>query len=127
MIKNNNTISIVVPVYNEETNLRISVESIIKKTKDIFKDYEVFIIVSPSKDNTMGVANELKKNNKKIQVIKLEENKGFGYCYILGIKLAKREYVMLWPSDNEIEEVTADYIFNEIGKADMIITYQANN
>lgn len=122
----NSTISIIVPVYNEEKNLKISVELIIKKIKDIFKDYEILIIISPSKDNTAEIAKELARKNKKIRVIELKENKGLGYCYILGIKIAKMEYMMLWPSDNEIKKITADYIFREIGKADMIITYPVN-
>lgn len=120
------SISIVIPAYNEEKNLKDAVESALKALSGLFNDYEILIFDDCSKDRTGEIADSLRKKNKKIRVIHNNPNKGFGYNYIKGIELAKKEYYTLFPGDNENDWHSFRETLKQIGKADIIETYTIN-
>ena len=53
-------------VYNGETYLRESVESILKQT---FKDFEFIIINDGSTDNSLSILEEYAKKDERIKII----------------------------------------------------------
>jgi len=66
------TISVVIPAYNEATQIRKVIETM--------PDYvdKVFIVDDASKDKTVEVVKKYQKKNKKIQLIEHEVNQGVG-------------------------------------------------
>ncbi|MDA9650330.1 glycosyltransferase family 2 protein [Candidatus Pelagibacter sp.] len=61
----NNKLSIVVPVYNEENNIKIFLERLKSTLNRINIDYEIIFALDPSSDNTEKIIlDEIKKNNK---------------------------------------------------------------
>jgi polyisoprenyl-phosphate glycosyltransferase len=61
----NNKISIVVPVYNEENNIKIFLERLMSTLNRINIDYEIIFVLDPSSDNTEKIIlDEIRKNNK---------------------------------------------------------------
>lgn len=71
-------IAVVIPCYNEEK----LIGKTIKELPDIV-DY-IIPVDDNSTDNTLRKLNELKKDNKKIQVVALEKNQGVGGALIAG-------------------------------------------
>lgn len=71
-------ISVVIPTYNEEGNIRLLVNMVVEviEKKMTSYDYEVLIIDNDSKDNTRKILREMAKNNKKIKVILNAKNFG---------------------------------------------------
>ena len=58
-------LSVVVPVYNEEKNIRIFTERMVKTINEITNNYEIIFALDPSTDNTENkILEEIKKNNK---------------------------------------------------------------
>jgi len=87
-------VSVTIPTYNSEKTLEIALKSIKKQT---YKNIEIIIIDSHSKDKTLVVA---KKYGAKIVVCKgklLEAR-------IKGTKVSKGKYVLLLDSDQILEE-----------------------
>ena len=120
------TISVIVPALNEEPHLGATIENIYEALGDRFRDYEIIIFNDASTDGTGEVAEELKKKDPRIRVIHNERNMGFGYNYMEGVRLARMEYVIMVPGDNEIPAKAVKTILDQVGRADIIIPYTAN-
>jgi glycosyltransferase involved in cell wall biosynthesis len=120
------TISVIVPAYNEEGNLRNTVEGIEQILNGYFSEYEILIFNDCSTDHTGEIANALAERNPKIRVIHNSQNMGFGYNYVKGVEVAQKNYIMLIPGDNEISEESIGGICDRIGDADIIIPYTVN-
>ena len=65
MKKKNNSLSIIIPVLNEEKNLEILTKKIYQNTKNLKK--EIIIVDDNSKDNSMLILKKLKKKYKNFQ------------------------------------------------------------
>ncbi len=126
MSESGNTISVIVPALNEEPHLRATIENIYKALGTRFSDYEIIIFNDASTDGTGRIAEELKKKDPHIKVIHNERNMGFGYNYVEGVRLARMEYVIMVPGDNEIPADAIKTILEQVGRADIIIPYTAN-
>src|SRR3989344_7951124 len=87
-------LSITVPALNEEGNIANSVKEIQEGVKGKVKDYEIMIFDDGSTDKTGKIADKLAKKSPKIKIIHNRSNKGVGYCYREGLRLAKFEYYM---------------------------------
>lgn len=119
-------LSIMVPAYNEEGNLEGAIEEIMAGANDNLDNFEIFIIDDHSKDKTPKIADSLAKKNKKIKVIHHLQNQGLGYSYREGLRLAKFEYYMYIPGDNEFPTKAFVAMLRKIGSADIIIPYVDN-
>ena len=80
----NNIIAVIVPAYNEELLLPITINSM--------PDYvdHIIIINDCSDDRTKEIMNEFVKNNPKIITIHHNENKGLGQSLIDGYLESKK-------------------------------------
>ncbi len=120
------SLSIIVPAYNEQENLRPACETILRIAPEFFTDYEVIVIDDVSKDNTGQVAQQLEKENGHVRVFRNAKNMGLGYNYHVGAQMARCQYVMLVPGDNEVTAESLCAVFREAGKADILVAHIAN-
>lgn len=65
-------VSVVIPTYNQENNLRRAVESVLRQT---YTDYELIIVDDGSTDNTPKVIDEYAKKDNRIKSI-TQDNSG---------------------------------------------------
>ena len=94
------SLSIIFPLYNEESRLKNSLKKInflISKIKHI--NYEILLINDGSRDNSDSlITNYLKslnsKQKKKFTYIKYKNNKGKGFACKVGVKAAKKNWIM---------------------------------
>src|SRR3989338_3075444 len=85
-------ISVVIPAKNEQENLPIVLDKILKLG---LEDYEIVIVVDESSDKTNHVADSYAKKYKSIRVIKRKSKiKGFGAAIKEGTKSAKGDYIV---------------------------------
>ena len=101
--KNMPIISIVLPVFNGETYLSESIESIISQS---FNDWELIIVDDCSTDSTPQIISRYKAADKRIRFIRNEENKRLPESLNIGFRNAYGEYYT-WTSDDNIFEVEA--------------------
>ena len=88
-MRNINELSIVIPCYNEEDNIKTS-----KFLKKILKElnYEVIFVDNGSTDLTFKILEDEIKDYKNFKIIKLKQNQGYGGGIIAGIQEAKEIY-----------------------------------
>ena len=69
-------ISVVVPVYNEESNLRPLCSELVRALDPICSDYELIYVDDGSTDGSSVVLDELQGENEKVRVLSLRTNMG---------------------------------------------------
>jgi glycosyltransferase involved in cell wall biosynthesis len=120
------SLSVIIPAYNEEGNIAAAVGEVVRAVNNKLDDYEIIIINDHSNDRTGSIAEELSRGNSHIKVVHNARNMGLGYNYKKGVELAEKEYVVMFPGDNEVLGKSIENMSNLIGKADIIIPYTAN-
>lgn len=118
-------LSIFLPAYNEEKNLKGTVENVVNTASKIADKWELIIVNDGSKDETGKIAEILSINDKRIRVISHETNKGYGASLQTGFYNSKYSWISFIDSDGQFD-------FGEIGKflqkqketnADLVIGY----
>lgn len=110
MTMNNTYLSVIIPAYNEEENLKKGVLDQLNQYLTL-QDYswEVLIIDDASTDSTAKLAGEYSKKHSKYKVFK-EVHRGKGGNIIAGMKRAKGEIVLFTDMDqatpiNQIKKI----------------------
>jgi hypothetical protein len=70
--------------------------------KNIPEDYSIIVIDNNSPD---GSADMAKKNPGRLEVMRLNENKGFPYAANIGIKKSLSEFYLILNSDTEVKQI----------------------
>lgn len=88
-------VSIIVPVYNLENRIEITLNSILSQS---FSDYEIIVINDFSSDRSAEVIKKFFLRNPTISHKLLEHdlNKGVSAARNSGIKAASGEYIIFW-------------------------------
>lgn len=120
------SITILVPAYNEEKGLSGAVTSTDEIAKGMFRDYEIIIFDDCSEDKTGDIADELAKKLPKVRVVHNKKNRGLGYNYRKAIELATKQYFTMVTGENEILPDSFKKLLISTGKADIIIPYNIN-
>ena len=104
----NPELSILIPVRDEEENVKIISNKIEKEITN--PNYELLFVNDFSEDDTIKVIEEIKVKNKKIRYVN-NENKGLGGAISLGIKESKGKYVCIMMSDSSdtVEDLNRYY------------------
>lgn len=117
------SISILIPVYNEEENLRGTFKNLINAIKIIdLKDYEIIFINDCSTDGSDKVLKEIQENNENIIFINNKTNIGQGQAIKEGINLSKKEYIWWIPGDDNLESEEIVKMLRGYRNFDFILT-----
>ncbi len=98
-VSNSKRISIIVPVYNLETYIKRTLESIIKQT---YSNIEILVIDDGSTDQSWGVIQDIAKKDNRIIAIH-QENGGVTSARLNGVKNSSGEWIGFVDGDDEIE------------------------
>jgi len=106
------TLSIIIPVYNEEN----SVLTILAKLNELKKLYKIEIIVV--NDGSTDKSKKIIENNSKLydKSIHLSKNNGKGRAVIEGLKECKFEYVLVQDADLEYDPTDIMQFIDQLNK-----------
>jgi polyisoprenyl-phosphate glycosyltransferase len=107
------TISVVVPLYNEESNVAPLVERIVKILASIpdRPEYEVVLVNDGSSDGTLAAIRNEMRARSHIVLINLSRNFGHQLAATAGIELASGEAVVLMDGDlQDPPELIASFV-----------------
>lgn len=91
----NPRISVVLPVYNAEKFISKSLSSILEQT---YKNFELLVINDGSVDKTEQIVKNVK--DKRIKIVKNEQNLGVTKSLNIGLKMSKGEYIARCDGDD---------------------------
>ena len=96
-------ISVIVPVYNVQDELKRCIDSILKQT---YTNFELLLINDGSTDNSLAICNQVANVDKRIKVYS-KQNGGLSDARNFGLQYASGEYVAFIDGDDYVE---VDYL-----------------
>jgi len=94
-----NKISLIIPVYNEEKRIKLTLSNCVSYFKNKKIDYEIIIVDDGSIDKTRLIVKDFSNKNKSIKLTKKRRNKGKGYSVKEGMLLASKDYLLFSDAD----------------------------
>lgn len=127
-MKNNKTISVVIPIYNEEKNIPLISEAIRKEFQKINYNYELILVNDGSKDKSEEVLNKIKNNNQNIKVINLSRNFGKEIAITAGLNSVSGNACIMVDADMQHPPELIHEFINKWEKgADVVIGVREEN
>ena len=93
------TISIVIPCFNEQEALPVFYKTITPILENFETNYELVFVDDGSKDNTSSIMKNLAKENKNVKYVIFSRNFGKEAAMFAGLEAAKGDYVAVMDVD----------------------------
>lgn len=107
---NNSTVSVIVPVYNNEKFVSECIESILQQT---YKNIEIILVDDGSSDGSGAICDEYAKKDSRIKVFH-QENGGVCKARNKGLEIVNGDYFCFVDSDDFIKENALEILMNDM-------------
>jgi len=122
---NQESISIIIPAYNEEQSLEQAVLFTWNSFHTLGLDFEIIIVDDKSTDNTAGIADAIAANHENILAVHHAVNKGIGGAFRSGIDRATKEFVIFVPVDNPLGTEDIEAYLKHMKSSDIVVGSRA--
>ena len=119
-------LSLFFPAYNEEGNIKNTVEKAIPVLKNVASKYELLIVDDGSKDKTGEIADKLAEEYSFIRVVHRHPNQGYGAALKSGFYNSKQEWIVFTDSDGQFDFSEVTRLIEKSGEADIVAGYRIN-
>ncbi len=106
MMKSRPTISVVVPIYNEEDCISLLYEKICGTLDTLGEPFEMIFVDDGSQDGTFDLLKELHRRDSRVRVIRFRKNYGQTAAMTAGFDHAKGEFIV--SMDGDLQNDPAD-------------------
>lgn len=120
------SISLVVPVYNEEENIKKVVQDGLSVLSQLTRDFEIIIVESGSTDNTAAVVDRLANEDERVRAIHQGAKLGLGSALKEGFGAAQYEYIFYMDGDNPFQMSEFIRGFPLLQQADVVCGCRVN-
>lgn len=110
-------VSIIVPIYNQQNNLRRSLDCILSQE---YKNIEIILVNDGSTDLSLDICNEYRRKDSRVHVIS-KENQGVSSARNAGIEVAKGNYITFIDADDIVCPFYISYLYEGIKKTSVEI------
>jgi glycosyltransferase involved in cell wall biosynthesis len=97
------SLSVFLPLYNEDQNLQPMVTSFMEVLPKLAQDFEIILVNDGSRDQTGPVADALAKTNPHLRVIHHPKNLGYGASLRSGFAAAKYTWTFFTDGDGQFD------------------------
>lgn len=109
--KEQNVVSIVLPVYNEASKVIAAFALLYKELKKLRVPFELIFVNDGSTDNTLEALQVIKRKYRHIvRLVSLRKNKGKGFALKVGSLLAKGNIIIFFDADLDISISQVKYL-----------------
>jgi glycosyltransferase involved in cell wall biosynthesis len=120
-------LSVVVPVYNEETNVEPLIGEINGVLRHLGKSYEVVVVDDGSEDQTFAVLSKLHREQPTMKVVRLKRNFGQTAALAAGLAYARGEIVVLMDGDGQNDPADIPALLAKLAEGnDMVAGWRFN-
>src|SRR3989338_1564119 len=119
-MENKIDLSIVVPIYNEEKNLRPLYWALKESLEPLNKSYEIILIDDGSTDASGHILNELKEKDTKVVAVTLRKNFGQTAALSAGFDQARGKAVVTLDSDLQNDPKDIPLLLEKLNDYDLV-------
>ena len=120
------TVSIIIPVYNEETSIPSILTHLKRTLSETLLNYELILINDGSTDKTEPVLLEEQKLDKRVKVLSYRQNKGKGHAVRMGVLNSRGDVVCFLDGDLDISPSEIKNYIKELEGCDLVIASKAH-
>lgn len=94
-----NSLSVVVPIYNDQEVIAELLRRVTAVVETLVKDYEIILVDDGSRDNSWTVMQEERQQRAHLRIARLSRNFGQQNAIAAGLSLTTKELIVLMDSD----------------------------
>ena len=106
-------ISVIIPVFNNDSYLDTCITSVLKQT---YQNFEIICINDNSTDRSSEILKKYAEKDKRIKILNNTKNMGPGHSRNKGIDNAKGKYIFFLDSDDWIDKTALKLLYNQCEK-----------
>jgi dolichol-phosphate mannosyltransferase len=119
------SLSIVLPAYNEEANIRRAVEQAVETGSRLTDDYEVIVVDDGSSDGTGAAVQALIEHNPlHVRLLTHRPNLGYGAALRTGFEHSRYDLVFFTDSDNQFDISELEYFIPMMSDYEMVTGFR---
>ncbi len=120
------SISVVLPAFNEEENLSVTVADAVAHLSRLTNTYEIIIVNDGSSDTTAAVAQLLSRENPRVRLVSHSSNRGYGAAVRSGFAAACHDLVFLTDADGQFSFKSLSEFLKNIEGLDAVIGWRVD-
>ncbi len=112
-------LSVIIPIYNAELYLDISLESILKQS---FSNFELICVNDGSKDKSLDILKKFSQQDSRLKIIN-QKNSGAAVARNKGLSIANGETIIILDADDIFKQNFFEIMYNQLikSKAEIVI------
>jgi glycosyltransferase involved in cell wall biosynthesis len=114
------TLSIVIPLYNEEENVHILYEKLKGTLDPLKRDYEILFVDDGSTDRTLSILEEIQAKDKSVLVLSLRRNFGQTAAFAAGFDFARGDVIVTMDGDLQNDPADIPKLLELIKEHDLV-------
>jgi glycosyltransferase involved in cell wall biosynthesis len=114
------TLSVVIPVYNEQENIRLLYEKLKESLDPLNKEYEILFIDDGSTDRTLSILEEIQTKDNKLVVLSLRRNFGQTAAFAAGFDFSRGDVVVTMDGDLQNDPADISKLLDLIKENDLV-------
>jgi len=114
------TLSVVIPVYNEEENVRLLHESLRNALDPLNQEYELLFVDDGSTDSTLPILEEIQSQDNKVVVLSLRRNFGQTAAFAAGFDFSRGDVVVTMDGDLQNDPADIPKLLELIKESDLV-------
>jgi glycosyltransferase involved in cell wall biosynthesis len=120
------TLSVVIPVYNEEENVRLLHERLKTVLHPLYKEYEIIFVDDGSSDKTLSLLEEIQQQDKNVVVLSLRRNFGQTAAFAAGFDFSRGDVVVTMDGDLQNDPADIPKLLDLIKDNDLVSGWRKN-
>lgn len=114
------SVSVVIPLYNEEENVNILHERLKEVLDNIGTEYEIIYVDDGSNDKTLSLLEDIQKRDKNVMVLSLRRNFGQTAAFAAGFDFARGDIVITMDGDLQNDPKDIPRLLDAIKDYDLV-------
>jgi len=119
------TLSVIFPAFNEEANIRNTVEAARMVLPKLAETWEIILVNDGSRDATTPICDELAAQYPEVRAIHHVENRGYGAALKSGILAARFDYIFFTDSDGQFDLQELENLIDWASHYEIVTGYRA--
>jgi glycosyltransferase involved in cell wall biosynthesis len=120
----NLSLSVFFPCYNEAGNIERVVGRAREALPRLVTDWEIIVVNDGSTDATGEIADRLAADDRRVRVVHLASNGGYGLALRGGFDAATKDYVFFTDGDGQFDIAELRMLLELVGRFDIIMGYR---
>ncbi len=119
------SLSVIFPAFNEEDNIRHTVEAARAVLPDFADTWEIILVNDGSRDATTPICDELAAQYREVRAIHHVDNRGYGAALKSGILAARHDFIFFTDSDGQFDLKELENLLRWADHYEIVTGYRA--